>query len=78
MGIIRKDLESHWIHHFPFIVLVEVELYQLIRSQGLTRDRIRAMFLQPWEDIGNVEDCPVNGADGMGERLQGDGAEIVW
>ncbi len=78
MGVVRKNLEGHWIHHLPFIILVEMELYQLIRSQRLSSDRIRAMFLQPWENIGNVENGPINGADRMGKRLQGDGAEIIW
>ena len=55
MGVICKDLERDRIHYLPIIVVMEMELDQLIRLQRLASDRIRAMFLQPWEYVGDVE-----------------------
>ena len=34
------------------------------------------MLLEPWQDIGEVEDCAVVGANRMRERLKGHGAEV--
>lgn len=76
MRVVCEDLERDRIDILALLVLGEVELGQLAAFQRRTGDWVRAMLLQPRQDVGQVERRPIGGADGMLKRLEGDGAEV--
>lgn len=55
-----------------------MEFNKLTRFQRKTSYRVGSMLLQPGQDICNIEYRSVCGADGVGEGLERDGAEIEW
>jgi len=67
--IVRKDLVRDRINVFPIIILYKVELGQVRRLEGRSVDRVRAVLLQPWQDVGEVENGAVRGAYGVLEGL---------
>ena len=76
MGIIRKELVCDGIHYFSILIFGEVEFDEVGRFERCTRYRIGAVSLQPWENVGDVEYCPLWTADRVVERLERDGAEV--
>lgn len=76
MGIIGEDLVGNRIHHFSVIVLGEIELDEIARFEWGAGYRVCAVLLQPWENVGDVEYCPVGTADRVVERLKSDGAKV--
>lgn len=76
MRVVSEDLERHGIDHLALIVLREIKLNQFGALHRKARDGIGAVFLEPGEDVGEVEDGAVARADGVGEGLEGNGAEV--
>ena len=78
MRVVREDLVRDRIDHFAVIVLRKVKLHELGRFERGAVDRVRSVLQQPWQDVVDVEDGAVGGADGGFEGLERDGAEVEW
>lgn len=76
MRVIREHLIRHRIDVFVRLVLGNIQLDEVRCFERGSVDGIRAVFFDPWEDYCEVEDCPGCGADGVGEGLEGERAEV--
>lgn len=78
MGIVGEDLVGDGIHHFSILIFGETEFDEVGRFERCARYWIGAVLLQPGENVGDVEYCPLWTADRVVERLERDGAEVEW
>lgn len=76
MGIVGKPFVCNGIDVLPAFVLREIQLYQLRRLERCAGDRVGSAFLDPGENIGEIVNGTCGGADGVGERLKTEGAEV--
>lgn len=54
---------------FPVLILLHVKLQQVAVVQLLAVDGVGAVFFEPWDNVGNVEDGTVARADRVAEWL---------
>ena len=76
MRVIRKHLERHRVYILSLIVLSKAQLDQLTALERLAIYRVGAVFLDPWQDVGQVKDGALGGADRVFEGLERDGAKV--
>jgi hypothetical protein len=77
MRIVREDLEGDRIAELARFVLVYVELEELVVGELLACDGVCAMFFEPRDYVGELEDCTVRSTDRVLVGLEGEGAEVV-
>lgn len=78
MGVVGEDLVRDRIDVLIVLILAEGKLNQIAGLQRRAVDGICAMFLEPWQDIGEIEYSASRCTDWVLEWLEGEGAEIVW
>ena len=74
--IICEYFKCDRVHHFPIIVLRELQLHQICRLQWLAIDGIRAMLQKPGQDVIDIEDGAIACTERRIERLQRYCAEV--
>jgi hypothetical protein len=70
MCIVREDFVRNRVYIFPIIVLYKVKLDQVSAFERLAVDWIRAVLLDPWQNVQQVKDYAAGGTDGMREGLE--------
>ena len=76
MRVIRKDLERHRVYILSLIIFGKAQLDELTALERLAIYRVGTVLLDPWQDVGQVKDGALGGADGMLKGLERDGAEV--
>ena len=69
MRVVRKDLVGNRIDHLALVILQEMQLDQIRSPEGLSVDGVGAVFGEPWEEVGGIEDGAFGGTDGGFEGL---------
>lgn len=72
MCVVRQDLEGDWINIVAVLIFCEGQLDELGALQRRSVDRVCPMFLDPRENVREVEERSIVCADRMRERLKGE------
>lgn len=76
MRIIRENLIRDRVNVLPRLILRDVQLNQIRAFQRRAVDGVCSAVFDPGKDVGEVEDCPRGGADGVLVWLEGKGTEV--
>lgn len=76
MRVVGKDLKGDRIAVFAGFIAVNVELDQLVIGERLAGDGVRAVLLEPWDDVREFKDVAGGGANRVREGLEGERADV--
>lgn len=76
MRVVGKNFKRHRIAVFVGFVAVDVELDELVVGERFAGDRVRAVLLEPWDDVREFENVARDGTDRMCEGLERERADV--